>query len=218
MSTCELCGGPTRSRYGVCNRAGACRTERVRRRHGTADLAHDRKCGNCGGPLRADAKWGFCSRSLACGAAATRAARYANIDGERERANKYMKEWRAQNYDHARRSERRWRKLRRPTGKMTPGTVYFLCEAGSPYVKIGLSHGKSGGLRATIKSVQRGNPRIVYPMYTAETGDVFGAENYLHRDVFADFRVRGDGEWFRVAGDFNVWVAPAVDWLARFDR
>jgi 5-methylcytosine-specific restriction endonuclease McrA len=60
---CAVCGLPTGSAFGVCQRSPECSQE-YRYRSGHAQ--RHRVCQVCGGPLRQASKWGICHRTAEC--------------------------------------------------------------------------------------------------------------------------------------------------------
>lgn len=64
-SPCEVCGQPTASSLGVCQRPKECRREYARRQARSAG-APRATCEVCGQPLNRDNETGFCSRNAEC--------------------------------------------------------------------------------------------------------------------------------------------------------
>ena len=86
------------------------------------------------------------------------------------------------------------------------GIVYFLGEWDTPFIKIGRRKLSAvEGLKGRIKDLQSGNPRTLYPLHTIWSTDVARDERAIH-ELFREFRVSPDSEWFRCNTDFTNWL------------
>jgi hypothetical protein len=96
-----------------------------------------------------------------------------------------------------------------------PGFIYFIAPEDDPYVKIGLARkSRQGGVQGRIKSMQTGHPKLLYPMHTVESADVFRDERVIH-GFFEEFHMTGGGsEWFKVPDgmSFPDWLRDNWDW------
>lgn len=79
---CKVCGTPTRSAYGVCQRTAGCRREHQNRMRSQPHKPRQ-KCTHCGGPLSRSAKWGFCRQTVRCRSLGTMAALRNHADWRR---------------------------------------------------------------------------------------------------------------------------------------
>lgn len=80
---CKVCGTLTHARYGICQRTYECLIE-AQYAYKNGRLRQSRTCLNCDGPLRRDAKYGFCLRNPECYRLAKQARRQANPEKVRE--------------------------------------------------------------------------------------------------------------------------------------
>lgn len=100
---CAVCGMPTASKYGVCQRNAVCRNERRCRALGYVTRLF---CAGCGGPMRSHCKWRFCLRNPQC--RSLHNAEMLRVDGDRIRAivarsaAKHAEKYRARDLVHRR--------------------------------------------------------------------------------------------------------------------
>lgn len=80
LAACKVCGAPTISKIGICFRTPQCRNEAVCHRKGYTKRL---RCAGCGGPMRSNCKWRFCTRNRQC--RSLHDAEMRRVDGERFR-------------------------------------------------------------------------------------------------------------------------------------
>lgn len=94
------------------------------------------------------------------------------------------------------------------------GTVYFMGETDSPFVKIGKA---SDNPYSRVKECQTGNPRSLYFHFVTRTDDAYRTENAMHVTYGDDQLSEGGTEWFRVPDHltFDEWLRQAreLGWL-----